>query len=144
MSTTVYFSLPGITCVMCAAPIIAALTKCKEALQIESFHVDHDEQTLKVVMKDAQFSSEKLSKSVCKALDNIGVECAIKLVNVSVRAVKESSFKKLFHMHWLWGLIGTGTGVAFLSLSLALGILPLGAMITMASISMPLTLLLGA
>lgn len=147
MSIDYCFSLPGITCVNCIKPIEDALKQCK-SVPIDKFVVGLIEKKLTVSVLGDDFSPTEVRRLLHELLNDIGVgyvDIDIDLPTAPPAGNQRfSSFKKVLRSHWLLGFIGIAAGVSLLTLSLVVGALPLAASISIALISIPLTLILGA
>ncbi len=161
MSTTFCFSLPGIHCVNCVKPIESALSECT-SIHIENFAVELIEKKLTVIVADDTRSTQEIRRLLQRVLGDVGVDyvdidspntlCQRSMQaedNASLAilpSAKQSSFslKKFFRSHWFLGFIGTASGIALLVLSLVSGALPFIASLSIAVLSVPLTLVLGA
>jgi P-type Cu2+ transporter len=121
---TYYFSLPGITCVNCVRPIEYQLKRCGN---IKNYAVDLVDKTLTVTVEDDKLSALAVRQLVHTLLDEIGVE-----------------YKDITPApHWALGIAGTIAGLALLAVMLLMSPLPLIALISIASLAIPLTLILG-
>jgi len=131
------FLLPDISCHGCVANIDRVLSENKKDLGITNFEVNLADKILHIDVSDDSQSEEQCFERVSKVLSARGY-------TLERKKQEERAKKKPLSPHWILGLLGTLLGLTMLILSLAMGALPLAAMIAMACISVPLTLFLGA
>jgi len=144
MSAIHRYFLPDITCVLCVEPIAKALKKAQKKLRFTSFSIDHDKKELTIIMPKVTYSPHQLFKSVHETLDAIGVECVNDVDENLMAPVKKKPSKHFWGTHWFLGFVGTLTGMTVLMLSLFVSAMPFAALIGIACVSVPLTLILGA
>lgn len=134
MSTRLVFSLPNIRCTGCVATIEEIVENQKDTWGFDWFAVDSVGKKLSIGFDGDASRSNDLSPKVIEALKAFGC----------VQEASTSKLKRFLGAHWIWGGIGTGTGIALLILSIFMGSMPFLANIIIAAISIPLILMLGA
>ncbi|KTD23765.1 cation transporting ATPase PacS [Legionella lansingensis] len=146
MSILYEFYIPNITCSSCVASILSAFQaedfSSKTGLEIESHYLNHNEKILKIKVNSLNKKPADIKKILYQTIMELGFDCAD--ITSAATTVKASN-KGFLNSHLFLGSLGTGTGVALLILSLMVtGGLSLPLMITIATISTLLTVLLGA
>ena len=159
MSNDYVFYIRGISCASCTSSIQSILTR--EGFELTSFSVIDMEspatfaKETRINLKNHRECNIETWIKIKQAMDEGGFTCEerdYKPANEQTVAEQlneeSSSFtlkaKKILTSHWFLGVVGCGLGILFLILSLALGGLPLAALIPFGILSTILTLILGA
>lgn len=169
MSKPYVFYINGMSCVSCSNGIESFL-KNSDSINLQSFNVDlttPDPKRAIIILKDSQEENHQIIWSkIREHIEEIGYTCEnydyslpkeqiLPAINTSEPDVSSkppeekadslwSIGKNFITSHWFLGALGCTAGITLLVLSLTLGGLPLLAMIPLASLSVVLTLALGA
>jgi Cu2+-exporting ATPase len=161
MLTIYYYYLPDVVCIDCTKTIENAIKSYREgakpSISIQQYHANFLSKKLKVTIASNHSRIEVL-EVLQKVLDEVGQSVTENLPideNVQQNKLNEElppapplSFlawlKRKLRSHWFLGIVGVASGFTLLLASLVFPILPMMAMITIAALSVTLTLILGA
>ena len=171
MSKTYIFYISGMTCTSCSNSIISYITNelATTPTKLENFHTDltainDPKKTIIILADDEQEEQDEerekqKHKDIWTILKNyiedVGYTCQdydyspeepIPIPEAPSSTLKKiiTKGKKFITSHWFLGALGCLAGIAVLITCLTAGALPLAAMIPLVSLSVLLTLILGA
>lgn len=133
MPTVYSFLVPALSCGRCVSHIEIKL-KASVELGVERMASNVSKKKIGILLRE-DLPEEFLRDEITKALLGSGF---------SPEFSDETTLAEQTQLHWLYGLLGVGSGASLLAVSLLVGALPLSIMIPIAGLSSALTLFLGA
>lgn len=149
------FYINGMTCISCSNSLEQSLTSAYPS-HFKNLYVDvtnPDPKKVTVVLENDTLQHPQRWHEIAQQIEDAGFEYepyeshtgqTIATPDSIATNSYLGSIKKILSSHWFQGSLGCIVGIAFLLVSLLGGGLPMAAMIAMASISIILTLALGA
>lgn len=156
-----FFYANGMTCSSCSNTIESFLRNNNHGFTIKTFSVDlsteEDPKKITITLDETAKADELYQQNwilIKNLIEDIGFSCEpyeysphkknnIKKTRSLFKKITSTGYK-IITSHWFLGALGCAAGITLLAVSLALGGLPLAALIPVAGISILLTLALGA